>query len=109
MEPARRVQGGWDRAQHGFRHERSGGKRVMSHPAKPSEWWNEGVADVCTNFQMDLSCLVDGELDEAAAGRVMLHLEECDVCRDFFEDTRDCLRLHFDVADPDRLLARVST
>ena len=66
----------------------------MSQPAKPSDWWNEGVADVCTNFQVDLSCLVDGELDEAAAGRVMVHLEECDVCRDFFEDTLDCLRLH---------------
>jgi tetratricopeptide (TPR) repeat protein len=79
----------------------------MSQTSKP--WWNEGLSDVCTAFQMDLSCLVDGELDEPAAGRAMLHLEECTACRDFFEGTRDCLRLHLDVADPDRLLARLST
>lgn len=73
------------------------------------EWWNEGLADVCTPFQVDLSCLVDGELDESAAARAMLHLEECDHCRHFFDDTRECLRLHLDAADPDRLIARIST
>jgi len=73
------------------------------------EWWNEGLADVCAPFQVDLSCLVDGELDEAAAGRAMLHLEECTTCRTFFEDTRQCMRLHLDATDPDRLIARIST
>jgi tetratricopeptide (TPR) repeat protein len=72
------------------------------------EAWNGGVADLCTHFQMDLSCLVDGELDEAAASRAMLHLEECEACREFFDDTRNCMRLHLDVADPDRLIARIS-
>jgi tetratricopeptide (TPR) repeat protein len=39
----------------------------------------------------------------------MLHLETCDPCREFFDDTRRCVRLHRDVADPERLLARVSS
>jgi tetratricopeptide (TPR) repeat protein len=73
------------------------------------EWWNEGLADVCAPFQVDISCLVDGELDEAAAARAMVHLEDCTTCRAFFEETRQCVRLHRDVADPDRLIARLST
>jgi len=73
------------------------------------EWWNEGLADVCAPFQMDISCLVDGELDEAAATRAMLHLEECGTCRTFFEDTRQCMRMHLDATDPERLIARIST
>ena len=74
-----------------------------------SESWNEGVAAVCDHFQLDLSSLLDGELDEAAASRAMLHLESCDDCRAFFDETRLCLRLHRDMADPDRLVARVVT
>lgn len=74
-----------------------------------SESWNEGVAAVCDHFQLDLSSLLDGELDEAAASRAMLHLESCDDCRTFFDETRLCLRLHRDMADPDRLVARVVT
>ena len=78
------------------------------HPGYPSDGGG-GVASVCEHFQLDLSCLMDGELDEAAAGRAMVHLEACGDCRDFFEDTRDCLRMHLDVSDPDRLIARLST
>jgi hypothetical protein len=71
--------------------------------------WQGGLAELCGHFQFDLSCLVDGELDEAAAGRAMLHIEECSQCREFFEDTRKHARLHRDVADPDRLFAHVAT
>lgn len=71
--------------------------------------WTEDMADLCSHFQMDLSCMVDGELDEAAAGRAMLHLESCDDCRRFFDDTRQCMRMHLDMADPDRLMARMAT
>ncbi len=73
------------------------------------EGWTEDVADLCSHFQLDLSCLVDGELDEAAAGRAMMHLESCSACRRFFDDTRQCVRLHLDMADPDRLMARMAT
>jgi tetratricopeptide (TPR) repeat protein len=63
---------------------------------------------ICMPFQVDLSCLLDGELEEAAAARAMLHLESCPSCRAFFEDTREYVRLHRDIADPARLLARLT-
>lgn len=72
------------------------------------EGWVEGTADVCGNFQVDLSCLVDGELDEGAAGRAVMHMEACECCRSFFEDTRSQIKLHRDVVDPDRLFARIA-
>ena len=60
--------------------------------AHNKNWWTEDLAEVCENFQMDISCLVDGELDEVAASRAMLHLENCDDCRAFFDGTRVALR-----------------
>ena len=33
-----------------------------------SEQTMDGLEDLCEHFQLDLSCLVDGELDERAAG-----------------------------------------
>lgn len=78
-----------------------------------TEWssteWSSAGADVCEAFQLDLSCLVDGELDERAAGSALLHLESCDSCRAFFDDTRKCMRLHLDATDPERLVARISS
>ena len=74
-----------------------------------TEFWDQEVAAVCESFQLDISCLIDGELDEKAAARAMLHLENCDECREFFEDTRVCVQLHLDMTEPDRLLARLST
>ena len=70
------------------------------------DWLNE--ADSHGSFQLDLSCLLDGELDEARSARAMLHLEECDTCRDFFQDLRQQVLIHRDAADPDRLLARIA-
>jgi tetratricopeptide (TPR) repeat protein len=71
-----------------------------------TDWWMNGVADVCEPFQLDLSCLADGELDEAAGARALAHLETCDSCREFFEDTRLQVRLHRDMADPEPLARR---
>jgi tetratricopeptide (TPR) repeat protein len=67
------------------------------------------AASVCEEFQLELSCLVDGELDEMHAARALAHLEGCAACSDFFDDTRRSLRLHRDIAQPERLLARVAT
>jgi tetratricopeptide (TPR) repeat protein len=69
--------------------------------------WLEG-ADPHAKFQLDLSCMMDGELDETAAARAMIHIEGCPQCRDFFDDIRNHLRLHRDIGDPDRLFARVA-
>ena len=74
-----------------------------------SKWWVEDLTDVCVQFQLDLSCLVDGELDEVAAGRAIGHLEGCSVCREFFEDTRNQVRAHRDLGDPEAIAARYST
>ena len=65
-------------------------------------------SDAHAHFQMDLSCMLDGELDESAAARAMLHIEECNECRHFFDDIRTQVRAHRDAHDPDRLFARVS-
>jgi len=73
------------------------------------ETWDQDTTAVCESFQLDLSCLVDGELDEQAAARAMLHLETCGDCRGFFEETRQCVQLHLDMVDPDRMLARLAT
>ncbi|MFT7484583.1 MAG: tetratricopeptide (TPR) repeat protein [Candidatus Paceibacteria bacterium] len=70
------------------------------------DWLNESESH--SAFQLDLSCMLDGELDEGRSARAMLHLEECNVCRDYFHDLRQQLRVHRDVADPDRLFARIA-
>ncbi len=79
---------------------------------KPKEafqgWESEELPEICGQFQVDLSCLVDGELDEMSATRAMFHLESCDSCSSFLQDTRDCLIAHRDVVDPERLMARVA-
>jgi anti-sigma factor RsiW len=72
------------------------------------ESWKEELSTICEGFQMDLSCLLDSELDPDAAGRAVVHMEACTACRAFFEDTRAQIRLHKDAADPDRLFACVA-
>lgn len=74
-----------------------------------SKWWIEDLKDVCVQFQLDLSCLVDGELDEVAAGRSIAHLEECATCRDFFEDARTQVQAHREMADTDALIERYAS
>jgi tetratricopeptide (TPR) repeat protein len=72
------------------------------------DWIELEGADSHLKFQMDLSCLLDGELDESTATRAVLHIEDCGSCRGFFDDIRSQLRLHRDMADPDRLFARIA-
>lgn len=69
--------------------------------------WGEGLTDQQLALQADLSCLVDGELDEPAAARAMVALEESPECRDFFDDLRRFARLHRDMSDPERFEARL--
>ena len=53
--------------------------------------WKGNLSDAELQLQSDLSCLVDDELDEVAAARVMVQMEESPECRAFFEDARTCL------------------
>jgi tetratricopeptide (TPR) repeat protein len=70
--------------------------------------WVDDLADVCVPFQVDLSCLIDGELDDVAARRAIAHLEGCASCREFFDDARRQVRAHRELADPSRLLDKVT-
>jgi len=76
--------------------------------ASSQSWWIDDLKDVCLQFQLDLSCLVDGELDGGAAGRAIAHLEGCSVCRGFFEDARKQVRAHREMADTEGLIRRYS-
>lgn len=72
-----------------------------------TEAWSEGLTETCDHFQLDLSCLVDGELDEAAASRAVAHIETCQGCREFFEDVRMQVGMHLDLSNPQALLERL--
>ena len=70
--------------------------------------WSEGLSEHQAALQQDLSCLVDGELDEASAAHAMMLLEESREAQSFFEDVRKFARFHRDLSDPERLEARVA-
>ncbi len=78
----------------------------------PAGWdfhaWGDGLSVEQLTLQQDLSCLVDGELDEGAAARAMVMLEDSQECQTYFEDIRRFARLHRDLSDPQRLEARVA-
>jgi tetratricopeptide (TPR) repeat protein len=50
--------------------------------------------DPCLQIQVDLSAMVDGELDAAGVRRVMVHSDLCAHCRQFLEGIRAHARLH---------------
>ena len=74
-----------------------------------TKWWVDGLTEECVRFQLDLSCLVDGEIEESAGARAIAHLEGCAACRDFFEDAREQVKAHRDMANPDGLVQRYAT
>jgi len=74
-----------------------------------NDGWSAGLSATEVALQENLSCLVDGELDEVAAARVMVQMEESEACQAFFEDAMRYVRLHKDMADPARLEARLAT
>jgi tetratricopeptide (TPR) repeat protein len=50
--------------------------------------------DPCLQIQVDLSAMVDGELDAPSVRRVMVHSDVCPHCRGFLEGIRSQARLH---------------
>ena len=52
--------------------------------------------DPCRPIQVDLSCMMDGELEPAAVRRVLVHMEVCPKCRDFFAHLRRQVKAHRD-------------
>lgn len=55
--------------------------------------------DPCLQIQVDLSAMLDGELDPPSVRRVMVHSDVCPSCREFLEGIRHQVRLHRHVAD----------
>jgi tetratricopeptide (TPR) repeat protein len=54
--------------------------------------------DPCLQIQVDLSAMLDGELDPASVRRVMVHSDVCPSCRGFLEGIRNQARLHRGIA-----------
>ncbi len=52
----------------------------------------------CYQIQVDLSAMLDGELDAASVRRVMVHSEVCDSCRSFLRSIRSQARAHQELA-----------
>ncbi|MBK8097076.1 MAG: tetratricopeptide repeat protein [Planctomycetes bacterium] len=54
----------------------------------------ERGSDPCLQIQVDLSAMLDGELDAPSVRRVMVHSDVCAQCRGFLESIRTQARLH---------------
>ncbi|MFN9704184.1 MAG: zf-HC2 domain-containing protein, partial [Planctomycetota bacterium] len=52
----------------------------------------------CLQIQVDLSAMVDGELDAAGVRRVLVHADLCATCRAFPDGVRAQVRVHRAVA-----------
>jgi tetratricopeptide (TPR) repeat protein len=48
----------------------------------------------CNAVQVDISAMLDGELDEARVRRVLVHIEICPQCRSFMQRLRGQIELH---------------
>ncbi len=70
--------------------------------------WMEGLTEAQVALQYELSCLADGELNEAAAAQLLVKIEADEESRSFFEDVQRCARMHRDLADPHRISARIA-
>lgn len=54
----------------------------------------ERHSDPCLQIQVDLSAMLDGELDAPSVRRVMVHSDVCASCKGFLESIRTQARLH---------------
>jgi tetratricopeptide (TPR) repeat protein len=64
------------------------------HPTAAIEQGN----DPCLQIQVDLSAMLDGELDAPSVRRVMVHSDVCPSCRGFLEGIRSQVRMHRELA-----------
>jgi tetratricopeptide (TPR) repeat protein len=64
---------------------------------EPFSTTNPGI-DPCLQIQVDLSAMLDGELDAASVRRVMVHSDVCESCRNFLAGIRSQVQLHRELA-----------
>lgn len=64
--------------------------------------------DPCLQIQVDLSAMLDGELDAPSVRRVMVHSDICTSCRAFLEGVRVQVRMHQQLHDESQLAGNES-
>lgn len=57
---------------------------------------------ICSQIELDLSAMIDGELDPASVRRVMVHSDVCESCRGFLQGIRAQARAHRDLSEVER-------
>lgn len=67
-------------------------------PTSPEPGAPHAGHDPCLQIQVDLSAMLDGELDPASVRRVMVHSDVCASCRAFLDGIRNQVRLHRQLA-----------
>lgn len=70
----------------------------MKATANPPWFTTEFQEEPCLPIQVDLSAMLDGELDPASVRRVMVHSDVCPSCKSFLRGIRSQLRAHQDLA-----------
>jgi hypothetical protein len=66
--------------------------------ASEHRWDGDEQSDPCAPFAADLSALVDNEVDEIVARRLVVHLEICGRCREFFASMQAMANTHREIA-----------
>jgi tetratricopeptide (TPR) repeat protein len=64
---------------------------------KPQSPPTELTTDPCLQIQMDLSAMLDGELDQPTMRRVLVHADVCPSCRLFLHGIRSQAKAHLDL------------
>jgi tetratricopeptide (TPR) repeat protein len=64
----------------------------------PPRLGTEPQDEPCLPIQIDLSAMLDGELDPASVRRVMVHSDVCPACKAFLRGIRTQLRAHRDLS-----------
>lgn len=67
----------------------------MNPTTKPN--LTQTTADPCLQIQVDLSAMLDGELEKASVRRVLVHADLCPSCRMFLQAIRTHVQAHADL------------
>lgn len=67
----------------------------MNPTTKPT--LTETTTDPCLQIQVDLSAMLDGELEKASVRRVLVHADICPSCRMFLQAIRTHVQAHADL------------
>lgn len=75
---------------------------MTSVPSHGRSAVSPATAAICHQIEVDLSAMIDGELDPASVRRVMVHSDVCDSCGSFLQGIRAQARAHREVSSEPR-------